>query len=155
MEKDSKYYESLDKRTREYKDWIEAKQQKELEAKHKENSTTGLGDVVEKVTKATGIKKVVEMFTKDGQDCGCEDRKKKLNKITIIRHKDTQCLTVKEFDYLSRVLKNNHAINGDDMKKLSSIYERVFQVKLSSSCNGCSMGYKIDELKAVLSSYEN
>lgn len=37
----------------------------------------GLGDVVEKVTEATGIKKVVKAIA--GDDCGCEERKKKLN----------------------------------------------------------------------------
>ncbi len=35
----------------------------------------GLGDTVEKVTKATGIKKVVELFTPEGKDCGCDKRK--------------------------------------------------------------------------------
>lgn len=41
----------------------------------------GLGDDVEKVLKATGIKKVVEMFTPEGKDCGCDKRKEKLNKM--------------------------------------------------------------------------
>jgi hypothetical protein len=38
----------------------------------------GLGDSVEKFTKATGIKKIVE---KVNPDCGCGKRKDKLNKI--------------------------------------------------------------------------
>lgn len=37
----------------------------------------GLGDVVEQVTEATGIKKVVKAVV--GDDCGCEERKRKLN----------------------------------------------------------------------------
>ena len=37
----------------------------------------GLGDTVEKITEATGIKKVVE--TVFGSDCGCSKRKKFLN----------------------------------------------------------------------------
>ena len=36
----------------------------------------GLGDSIEKVTKATGLKKLVKMVTKD---CGCEKRRDKLN----------------------------------------------------------------------------
>jgi hypothetical protein len=38
----------------------------------------GLGDTIEKITKATGIKKVVEAIT---DDCGCEDRKDTLNRV--------------------------------------------------------------------------
>ena len=39
----------------------------------------GLGDTVEKITKATGIKKLVKFVA--GDDCGCEERRKKLNKL--------------------------------------------------------------------------
>ena len=37
----------------------------------------GLGDTIHKVTKATGIKAVVEKVA--GKDCGCKARRKKLN----------------------------------------------------------------------------
>ena len=41
----------------------------------------GLGDTIEKITKTTGIKKVVETVNKfTGNDCGCNDRKEFLNK---------------------------------------------------------------------------
>ena len=39
----------------------------------------GLGDTIEKITKATGIKKVVNKVA--GEDCGCNKRREKLNKI--------------------------------------------------------------------------
>ena len=42
----------------------------------------GLGDVIENITEATGIKKVVETFT-EGKDCGCDKRKEKLNKLFL------------------------------------------------------------------------
>ena len=38
----------------------------------------GLGDTIEKITKATGIKKIVEKVA--GKDCGCNKRKETLNK---------------------------------------------------------------------------
>ena len=42
----------------------------------------GLGDTVEQITTATGIKAAVEMFSKaTGLDCGCDERKAKLNQI--------------------------------------------------------------------------
>ena len=40
----------------------------------------GLGDTIEKITKATGIKKVVDKVNKTtGKDCGCNKRKNWLN----------------------------------------------------------------------------
>ena len=42
----------------------------------------GLGVSIEKITKATGIKKVVNAVSKaTGKDCGCNKRKQTLNKI--------------------------------------------------------------------------
>lgn len=41
----------------------------------------GLGDTVEKITTATGIKKVVQTISKvTGKDCGCSKRKDALNR---------------------------------------------------------------------------
>ena len=41
----------------------------------------GLGDTIEKITKATGIKKIVDKVNKvTGKDCGCNKRKEALNK---------------------------------------------------------------------------
>lgn len=41
----------------------------------------GLGDSIEKFTKATGIKKVVEAVAKaTKKDCGCNNRKDALNR---------------------------------------------------------------------------
>ena len=42
----------------------------------------GLGDSIEKITKATGIKKVVDIVAKTVEkDCGCFKRKNTLNKL--------------------------------------------------------------------------
>jgi|TARA_B110000908_G_scaffold126327_1_gene148154 hypothetical protein len=46
-----------------------------------ENTSKGLGDSIEKFTKATGIKKIVERAAKaSGTDCGCGKRKDALNR---------------------------------------------------------------------------
>tara|TARA_R100000808_G_C2153275_1_gene163356 strand:- start:6115 stop:6288 length:174 start_codon:yes stop_codon:yes gene_type:complete len=40
----------------------------------------GLGDTIEKITKATGIKTIVDTVSKaTGKDCGCNKRKENLN----------------------------------------------------------------------------
>mgnify|MGYP003627880705 FL=1 len=42
----------------------------------------GLGDTIEKITKATGIKKIVEGAARVvNKDCGCNKRKDTLNKM--------------------------------------------------------------------------
>ena len=58
-----------DKRSKEYREW----------KKNHANASEGLGDTVEKITKATGIKKAVKFLA--GEDCGCDERKEKLNEM--------------------------------------------------------------------------
>jgi len=46
------------------------------------NKSKGLGDTVAKITKATGIKKVVNAVSKaTGKDCGCNKRQDTLNRL--------------------------------------------------------------------------
>ena len=48
----------------------------------------GLGDTIEKITAATGIKKVVETVSKaSGKECGCNARKEKLNDPNLLVNK--------------------------------------------------------------------
>lgn len=47
-----------------------------------------LGDKIEKVTKATGIKKAVDYVAKKtGKDCGCGKRKQSLNNPNLLINK--------------------------------------------------------------------
>ncbi len=53
-------------------------------------SHKGLGDTIEAITTATGIKKVVDVVSKaTGKDCGCSARKKKLNKLVPYKQPET------------------------------------------------------------------
>ena len=47
------------------------------------NKSKGLGDTIEKFTKATGIKSIVGAVNKlrGNKDCGCNKRKDTLNKL--------------------------------------------------------------------------
>ena len=52
----------------------------------------GLGDSIEKVTKATGINSFVEVLARNGilgrnKDCGCKKRKEALNKAFPYKNK--------------------------------------------------------------------
>lgn len=46
------------------------------------SKSRGLGDTLEKITTATGVKKVVDTVSKaTGKDCGCGKRKNALNRL--------------------------------------------------------------------------
>jgi hypothetical protein len=48
----------------------------------------GLGDTIEKITAATGIKKVVEKVSEaTGKECGCKKRQEKLNNPNLLINK--------------------------------------------------------------------
>jgi hypothetical protein len=53
-----------------------------------------LGDTIAKVTKATGIEKLVKFIA--GEDCGCNERKEKLNKLFPYKRQPL-CLNENEF----------------------------------------------------------
>jgi len=50
---------------------------KDIKDKADVQKVEGLGDVVAKVTRATGIDVIVKKLA--GDDCGCEERRKSLN----------------------------------------------------------------------------
>lgn len=48
----------------------------------------GFGDTVEKITTVTGIKKVVDTIAKStNKDCGCKERKERLNNPDLLVNK--------------------------------------------------------------------
>lgn len=51
------------------------------------SNSKGLGDTVEKITKATGIKKLVEKY--GPSDCGCAKRRDKLNQMFPYKNEDS------------------------------------------------------------------
>lgn len=112
----------------------------------------GLGDSIEAITEATGIKKAVEVFSEvTGLDCGCNERKEKLNK--LFPYRKTECLTENDYNALGVILKQNQ-LTAADQKTLSDIYFNVFKHRLQlSNCSSCWKG-KVDELKRVYNEYE-
>lgn len=113
----------------------------------------GLGDTVEQITEATGIKKAVEMFSKaTGIDCGCDERKEKLNKL-FSYNRNINCLTEKDYNLLTDLVGKNQ-LTPDDQKILTDIYYNVFNYRLQlSSCGSCWAG-KVQELRKVYNEYK-
>jgi len=112
-----------DRRTKAYKEWAK---------KHAEASE-GLGDTVEKITKATGIKKAVKWIA--GEDCGCQERQKKMNE--MFRYKKPECLNEQEFELIKMAVDTKkNAFTSQEQEQFKQIYERVFKVKVN--CTPCS-----------------
>jgi len=151
------YLDSLDKRTNEYKkakkefDKQANKSQEWLEERYEATRSKGLGDVVEAVTKATGIKKAVEWLA--GEDCGCDDRKKKLNKLRF--RKQPLCLNEDEYTFLHNLYnKGSKTIGHTEKETLVKIEERIFQKKYSDSLNCAPCILQVyNDLKEVYSVY--
>lgn len=126
--KDQEYYENLDKRTKEYKEW----------KANFDASSVGLGDSIEKVTEATGIKKAVKFIA--GDDCGCEERKKSLNK--LFKYARPNCLSEEQYneliDVMDSISKSRNRVTKQDQITLLGIYNYVFNAKMEpTSCSSC------------------
>jgi len=115
----------------------------------------GLGDTIEQITTATGIKKVVEVFSKaTGLDCGCDKRKETLNKL-FPYNPNINCLTEKDYNALTDLIApNKDTLTIEEQNVISEIYLNVFNYRLQlSSCGSCWKG-KIDELRKVYNEYK-
>ncbi len=95
---------------------------------HLENQklkSSGLGDVISKITKTLGIK-----------ECsGCEERKKKMNK-AFGWLKPTRVFTDDENDFI-KDLNKRKSMNTDESKRLFSLYNEITKSKLERCiCGG-------------------
>ena len=121
---------------------------KELSALEPVQSPLGLGDVVESITEATGIKKIVEVISEaTGIDCGCEQRKKDWNNITLdtiknlFRSKNVvNELSVEDYEFLCKLFENGMPlqIKAKEQSTIHKVYRNVFNIiKAPTSCAPC------------------
>ena len=116
----------------------------------------GLGDSIEKLTEVTGIKKAVEMFSEaTGIDCGCDERKVKLNNL-FPYNRNINCLNESDYNKLTKYLSAEQStLNSIEQQEVSDIYFNVFNYRLQiSSCASCWKG-KLDELRRVYNEYKS
>jgi hypothetical protein len=112
----------------------------------------GLGDTVEKVLEATGIAKVAKWLL--GEDCGCDERKAKLNE--LFPYRKALCLEENEFSYLNEWFsKNTDRVTPIEQVELFKIHSRVFQVRNElTSCPSCVLE-RINDLRKVYNQYKD
>lgn len=116
----------------------------------------GLGDSIEKLTEVTGIKKVVEIFSEaTGIDCGCDERKEKLNNL-FPYNRNINCLNESDYNKLTKYLSAQQTtLTAIEQQEVSDIYFNVFNYRLQiSSCASCWKG-KLDELRRVYNEYKS
>lgn len=117
------------------------------------NKQKGVGDTIEAITEATGIKKIVETLEeKFDFDCGCDKRKELLNKLFPYK---SECLTEEEFNILDKFNWNTNNISTEDQINLLKIFNRVFNLNLKqTTCSSCWIKY-IADLKKLYIFYKN
>lgn len=118
----------------------------------KPKSSSGLGDTIEKITTATGIKAVVDAFSEaTGIDCGCDARKEKLNR--MFRYKKPECLSKEEYEFIG-MMKGRNVVTAVQQTELNKIYNRIFRDSVQpTNCGSCLKG-RLQELEAVYNAYE-
>lgn len=111
----------------------------------------GLGDTVEQVLEVTGIAKVAKWVL--GEDCGCEERKQKLNE--LFRYKRPLCLQEDEYKWLKDYFAlNKNTVLPSEQATILKTYNRIFQQRNEpTSCGPCLLEW-VNELKQVVKVYE-
>ena len=112
----------------------------------------GLGDTVEKVLEVTGVSKVAKWLL--GEDCGCDERKAKLNE--LFPYKKPLCLEQTEYEYLNEWFnKKTYVVRPIEQIELFKIHSRVFQVRNElTSCPTC-VKERIADLRKVYNQYKS
>lgn len=131
-----------DKRTKAYKEW---------KAKY-DSAPKGLGDTVEKITTATGIKKAVKFLA--GEDCGCDQRKEVLNE--KFKYKKPECFTEEEYNFVSDIIERGvNTLSIEQNKTMVRIYNRVFNDnRKPSGCSSCFLNSVFKPLKTLYATYK-
>jgi hypothetical protein len=118
--------------------------------------STGLGDSVEKLFKATGVDKVAKFIL--GEDCGCDGRRDALNKAFPYKKKEPKCLTEDEYNLIKDAVESKkRKFTSEEQRAFISIYERVFSIKIVSDCTSCGFNSLriFDDLKVVYNEYKD
>ena len=112
---------------------------------------SGLGDTIESITTATGIKAAVDWFSEaTGVDCGCDARKEKLNK--LFRYRKPECLTKEEYEFIGKMVGRN-TVTAIEQTEVNKIYNRVFKDSVKpTSCGSCLRG-RVLELESLYNAY--
>ena len=98
------------------------------------SKSKGLGDTISKITKATGIDKLAKKVL--GDDCGCEERRNRLNKMFPYSRQMTED-EIKIYEEVNGRIQGDRIL-GKDQTIMVRLYNKVFNAnKKPSSCGSC------------------
>tara|TARA_R110002074_G_scaffold332687_2_gene502967 strand:- start:774 stop:1265 length:492 start_codon:yes stop_codon:yes gene_type:complete len=152
---ENSYYETIDKRSkdyREYKEWKATKESYKALKDNVEKQPKGLGDTIAKITKATGIDKVVKFIA--GDDCGCDERQALWNE--EFKYKTVKCLNEDDYKFLTEfVNRSSSKVDYHDKTRLIDIYNHVFSARENrgTHCTPCVVSI-VKNLKRYLAAYQ-
>jgi hypothetical protein len=111
----------------------------------------GLGDTVEKVLEVTGVAKLAKWVM--GKDCGCDERKAKLN--SLFPYRKPECLLKDEHEFLSEwFTEKRYSMKPTEQKELLRIYNRVFKVNMQPTSCGSCLRDVMNKLEILYNSYK-
>ena len=131
-----------DKRGKKYKK-MKLAYEKTIETKNVDD--VGIGTTIEKVLKATGVSKLVEVFTPEGKDCGCDERKRLLNNSPTfnVSQKPKRCMDKAMFEAYDNFVQSREVDkwSAEQAKLVFDTYEWVFALRydtnrMCANCNG-------------------
>ena len=118
----------------------------------------GLGDMVEDVLNSKPLAKITEAVKSaiwnDGEDCGCDERKAKLNKL-VSNWSNVQCMTETMYaDF--EAIRGTQSLRSDQRQTIAAIHAHVFSHKLVVPCSCAPRKWLkwMEELEKVYQSYQ-
>lgn len=111
----------------------------------------GLGDTVESILAATHVDKMAKWLL--GDDCGCNERKKRLNE--LFPYRKPECLEEPEYRFLKEWFdKNTNVVKPSEQATMLKIHSRIFKVRNEpTSCVPCLLD-KVNQLRTVYNEYD-
>ena len=121
-----------------------------IAASRKAKQVSGLGDVVEQITTVIGMKAIVKAVV--GDDCGCNERKQKLNALFPLGKRIYNCTTDEQITYLKNYFESGKkTIAFSERLELIKIYNHAFNIQISEedNCSSCWRDY-LKDLKRLI-----
>lgn len=117
----------------------------------RKSKAKGLGDTIEQITEATGIKALVKFVA--GEDCGCDARKEKLNQ--IFPYSKPNCLSEHDYNFLTEFFNrpDKNTVIPSDQYRLMSIYKAVFNKPIEFTTCGSCLATTVEQIKTVYDTY--
>jgi hypothetical protein len=110
----------------------------------------GLGDTIDQITTATGIKALVKFVA--GDDCNCDQRKEALNK--LFPYSKPNCLSEADYNFLKEFFEvTRGSVVPTVQYRLNQIYTSTFNKNAEfTNCGSCLLD-RISKLKKVFDQY--